>query len=171
MPINTKRNFNNSHVKTPVSLASSLTIATKLPDSMPLIPKVGALPVGNYTSTLKSFSDVVQNGQLVAVDFVHDLLSEDGKHYLVRFRSHIGKELDGLLTTFAGYGLTGSLNAVINLEEDVILSQKPSSTYLQISDRSLRKSAPVVSASKAQALLAEEDDDPEFEDFLEEEEE
>ena len=165
MPINTKRNFNNSLVKTPVSLASSLTIATKLPDSMPLIPKVGALPVGNYTSTLKSFSDVVQNGQLVAVDFVHDLLSEDGKHYLVRFRSYIGKELDGLLTTFAGYGLTGSLNAVINLEEDVILSQKPSSSYLQISDRSLKKkSLPAVTGSKAQALLSEDDDD--VEDYL-----
>ncbi len=170
MPINTKRSFNNSPVKTPVSLSSALTIAPKLPDSMPIIPKVGALPIGKYTSTLKSFSDVVQNGQLVAVDFVHDLLSEDGKHHLVRFRSYIGKELDGLLTTFAGYGLTGSLSAVINLEEDIILSQKPSSSYLQISDRSFKKkSSPAVTGSKTQTLLSEDDDDSE--DYLAEDEE
>ncbi len=170
MAINTRRHSSNSLVKTPVSLASSLTITAKLPDSMPIIPKIGTLPTGKYTSTLKSFSDVVQNGQLVAVDFTHDLLSEDGKHYLVRFRSYIGKELDNLLTTFAGYGLTGSLNTVIGLEEDVILSQKPSSSYIQISDRSLKKkSSPAVSGSKAQDLLSE-DDDCEFDDFYEGEE-
>ncbi len=158
----------NSHVKPPVSLASSLTITAKLPDSIPLIPKIGALPIGQYSSKVKSFSDVVQNGQLVAVDFEHDLVAEDGTNYCVRFRSYVGRELDALLTIFAAYGLTGSLSAVIGLEENVILSQKPSSSYLQISDRSLKKkSLPAVPGSKAKALLVEEDDD-EYDDFYEE---
>ena len=130
-----------SKIYTPLtSLAAANISATSTPlhTTQPVTPLLGTIPLGSYNSRIDSVSDVVYNGEAVAVDFVHELTASNGSTIWARFR-YYPRELDALVHFLATYGLSGTLNvATIGLEELVTIAPKPNSGYLHIAARQLR---------------------------------
>ena len=174
--------------------------AVSEPQPSAMLPRIGALPAGAYHSEILSIVDAVQSDAPVGVDFVHQLTDAGGASYTVKFRVYAPHELQNLLAVFAGYGLSGSLDQVcLGLQEEVEIAPKAGSSYLHIVRRHLslltnpqpltsdtteasspttkpRKRGicvgkhPASSRPSPQALLGENDDD-EFDDFLDEDDE
>ena len=126
------------------SLAAANISATSTPQhtTQPVTPLIGTILPGSYNSRIDSVSDVVYNGEAVAVDFVHELTSSNGDTIWARFR-YYPRELDALVRFLATYGLTGPLDvATIGLSELVTIAPKPNSGYLHITARQLKTPVP-----------------------------
>lgn len=146
------------------------------PPTRPIIPRKGNLPVGTYDSDIKKIEAVYDaNGDIMAVDFFHELTCPDGSKIVVRFRYYI-QELPALLDIFASYGLQGSIENAVGTKETIEVSEGENSSYMRISDRKLKlKTGGLLSSkrspsrklhSQAQNLLDdEEDDDNDDDDF------
>ena len=168
MPITTKttKNYLSKITITP-------TIAT------PILPKKANIAAGTYESKIISVSAVSNEDELVAVDFLHELQHDSMKPTLVRFRYYVPRELNKLLEKFASYGMSGSLDSVVGLEENVTLTESSKSEYLRITERQLialpqQKLSGILSskrtASHKPATTLLDEDDEEDDDFLDDEE-
>lgn len=151
-----------------------------LPAPKPIIPRKGNLDAGNYDSDIKKIEAVYDaNGNIVAIDFFHELMRPDSSKILVRFRYYYPSEIPQILDIFASYGIQGSLENATGTKERIEVAEAENSSYMKISDRKLKpKTGGLLAArhkatskppSKATNLLddEEEDRDSEFDDFLE----
>ena len=193
-----------SHFVTPVPIIpaatsfSSTVIPTAVSEPQPsaMLPRIGALPAGAYHSEILSIVDAVQNDAPVGVDFVHQLTDASGASYTVKFRVYAPHDLQNLVSIFASYGLSGTLDQVcLGLQEEVEIAPRAGGAYMHIVKRCLALSTnpqpptsdtteasslttksrkrgicagnrPASSRPSSQALLWEDEDD-EFDDFLE----
>jgi len=160
-----------------------------------ILPKVGQLPPGIFSSEVISVSDAVYNDNIVGIDCVHHLIDGDGNEYYVNFRLFSPKDVDELVDVLRGYGLSGTLRSILpGIKEEVNIEPRSGSkTYLKIGNRKLAvntSSSVLISAKKStsltkrgllgkktggltrppvsQSLLIDDDDDAEFDDILEE---
>lgn len=184
--------INSSAVTSAGSLLSTpVTVAlTNINTSVVILPLVGQLPAGQYSSKIQSVSETIYMGKPV-IDCVHELTSNTGKVYYVKFRYFSPFDTNNLIDTMASYKLSGNLGDVlIGLAETVDVAPRyGSERYMEIVGRSLLvTSASSTSAStgitkqhhhignpsrKAADIQVKKLslDDPEFDDFLEDDDE
>lgn len=113
-------------------------VASPVSSGAVILPRIGVLPAGIYTSEILSIAEAVQNGVAVGVDFVHHLTDAAGKQYDVKFRVYAPWELDRLVEIFASYDLNGLLDQVsVGLQEEVEIAPKANSAYMGIVGRRL----------------------------------
>ena len=155
--------------------------STPTPSTSPIIPLRGNLAAGNYDSEIVDLTEVIENGALVAADFIHKLNGNGEKNTLVRFRLFYPRDIDKLIQIFSEYGFRGNLDGVVGMQETVILTSNAKSEYLRITERRLQalpqqKPTGGILSSKCSTLKKTAptpnllDDDDEFDDFLDEEE-
>ena len=154
-----------------------------------ILPYFDLLPTGQYISKILSVSEGVY-GNKPYIDCVHELADGGGKVYRVKFRYFAPAETNALLDKLAEYKLVGSMAEALDaLEENVTISPRPGSAkYVFISQRALatptasppakktsslgklsKKAKSSLGSQSRQSLL--DDDDPEFDDFLEDDDE
>ncbi len=180
--------------------ATLISSSVSAPYSSAILPRIGALSAGVYHSEILSIADAVQNDAPVGVDFVHRLTDAGGASYMVKFRVYAPHDLQNLVSIFASYGLSGTLDQVcLGLQEEVEIAPKAGSVYMHIKKRRLAPSTnpqpptsnttevsspsrkppkrgirvgnrPASSRPSPQVLL-EEDGRDDFDDFLDEEDE
>ena len=150
------------------------------PTQSPIIPLKGKLAEGCYDSEIVSLAEVIEDGALSAVDFVHKLAGNGEKNTLVRFRLFYPRDTEKLIQIFSKYGFNGNFDDVVGMKETVTLTTSSKSQYLRITDRQLQAlpaSKPTggrsstkssISTKKPTPNLLDEDDD-EFDDFLDDE--
>ena len=175
MPIRTRPSFVKDKPK--FSFISNIKIEEIPTNSDPVIPKKGNIKPGRYESEIVSISEVIENGELVAVDFVHKLSVNDEEGTRVKFRLYFPREIDLLAKMFSQYGFRGSLVDVIGMQENITLNENSKSSYLRITDRQLislpqQKPAGALTSNRSTDkkvsatpnLLEDEDDDYLYED-------
>lgn len=173
--LSTQKNKRPLGAKTPAPTFPTLTISAPVPQNKPLLPRIGAFPAGRYRSTILSVDyTLTDTNDIAYVDIVHKLIAGTGTEYNVNFRFYHPHDTSKLLTVFADYGLTGALEGIVGLTEDVNIAPKTNSGYLAITHRSMIDPPTAVSAAHtttAKTLLDEEDDE-DFDDIdlLEEDE-
>ena len=162
-----------------------------------VFPTLQNLEAGNYSSEIVDVREVLdENGDLAALDFYHKLVDSNGNVTYVRFR-YYDKELPGLAQELMKYPQVETWKDAIGIKEKVVVSKKASGNYLRISERcaseeadnSSMPSSPKSSDTKRSGgllssrhrypsqkptttqriALMEEDDDSEFDDFLDDE--
>lgn len=165
-----------------------------------IFPTIKNLAAGNYYSEILDVQEVLQSdGSLEAMDFYHRLTDSNGNVIYSRFR-YYEKELPGLATSLQQYPQVQTWQDTVGLKEDITVAPKPKSNYMRIAVRtaslaSASATSPTVSPASAppakrgglssrlsskhsnkpvqtprQALISEDDDD-EFDDFLDESDE
>ena len=146
----------------------------------PIIPKKGNIASGTYDSEIVDLAEVLENGVLTAVDFIHKLNGNGEENTLVRFRLFYPRDIDRLVQIFGQYGFRDSLDHVIGMKETVTLTTNSKSEYLRITARQLQAlPAPkptggllspkrAVSSKKSAPAFLDEDED-EDDDFLDDE--
>lgn len=165
-----------------------------------ILPIAQNLMAGYYLSKIMDVQEVIDtNGQLLALDFYHMLTDSSGNIVNVRFR-YYEKELPSLASSLKQYSQLQTWKDTIGLQEQITISAKASGNYLKISTRSAltvtTTSANPINATAQQAhtpkkvglggrlnrrpssvqsenikKFFEDDEDEDFEDFLDEEEE
>ena len=161
--------------KQSVPLSASLVLGAAVGSATPLLPRIGAFPVGSYSSEITAVIDIFdENNIQTAVDFVHRLEASDGAVYTVCFRRFVGRDLEEFIHDIGTYGLTGTLDTIVGLKEQVTVTPKPNSSYLRISARSLVSQAtvatpapkpPTVSQAPVATGTEEADTDEDFDNF------
>ena len=165
-----------------------------------IFPTVNNLASGNYTSEILDVKDIVEpSGNLSAIDFYHRLTDSSGDVIYVRFRYYY-KELPGLAASLQQYPQVQTWQDAVGLKEDITVAPKSIGNYMRIAARtaclvSASAASPAVTPASAppakhggfssrlsskhsnkpvqtprQALISE-DDDAEFDDFLDESDE
>lgn len=137
------------------------------------LPMGNVLAPGSYESKIDQVEPVCNDdGTLNALSFCHTLKDGDGNVYHVRFRNFVkgkGVTVMDLAKIFKGYGIKKFENSV-GIEEDVVVSPKENSEYLVISSRKMKRKGTggLLSSKRKPITVAPPDDDPEYDDFLEE---
>ena len=180
----------SSILSTQVSLSCTQNDITDV-----IIPYSDLLPIGQYSSKILSVSEGVCCNKPY-IDCVHELVDENGKIYIARLRYFAPKETNALRDKLVEYRMVGTMAEVLNgLEEIVTIAPKSGSEkYVFISQRALATStilspssakkhsslgkrsyfgnkAHSTSKSPTREVLLEDDEDEEFDDFLEEDDE
>ena len=139
-----------SFLNTPISTSSAQPSAQAV-----VLPYVGNLAGGQYTSEIVAVYDAVQNGAIVGIDCTHKLTDSSGKTLLVKFRYFAPSEVNALIAVLAGYGLTGNIGTVLTgLQETVNVVPRPGSNrYMSISQRTLMCNTATVTVSTQGASL------------------
>ena len=145
------------------------------PTQSPIIPLKGKLAEGCYDSEIVSLAEVIEDGALSAVDFVHKLDGNGEKNTLVRFRLFYPRDTEKLIQIFSKYGFNGNFDDVVGMKETVTLTTSSKSQYHRITDRQLqalpapKPTGGLLSTKRstspkkpAPAFLDEDDDDDDF---------
>ena len=159
-----------------------------------ILPYANLLSVGHYSSQIISVADAMKDGTVMGIDCIHKLTNLEGKTFMVKFRYFVPRDTDNLINTLKAYGMTGSVgDALTGLQENIEIAQRPGSDrYVYIAKRSLVPNPSAAQESHAQKKVGlsgrlnrrpssvqsenikkffEDDEDEDFEDFLDEEEE
>ena len=104
-----------------------------------VLPYVGSVAGGQYTSEIVAVDDAVQNGAIVGIDCTHKLTDSRGNTLLVKFRYFAPSDIEVLAKALAEYGLTGNLgSALMGLKETVDIAPRPGSNrYMSVAHRVL----------------------------------
>lgn len=113
-----------------------------------VLPYVGNLAGGQYTSEIVAVVDAVQNGAVVGIDCTHKLTDSSGNTLLVKFRYFAPSDIEALAKVLAEYGLKGGIGAALmGLQETVDIAPRPGSNrYLCIAHRVLLSNTASVTA-------------------------
>ena len=170
------------------SLIQAAITATASPN--PILPYSNLLPIGRYSSEIISVADAMKYDTVIGIDCVHKLTNLEGKTFLVKFRFFAPHDTENLIKTLQAYGLTGSVGDVLTgLKEEVEITQRPGSNlYVYIAQRSLVADYPATKESHTPKKVGlsgrlsrrpssvqsenikkffDDEEDEDFEDFLE----
>ena len=113
-----------------------------------VLPYVGNLASGQYTSEIVAVDDAVQNSSIVGIDCTHKLTDSSGNTLLVKFRYFAPFDIETLAKVLAEYCLTGGIGAALmGLQETVDIAPRPGSNrYMSIAHRVLLSNTTTVSA-------------------------
>ena len=148
-----ENNFSNVQNTTITSFLQTIIPSSMSSTSLQaaILPYVGNLAIGQYSSKIIAVDDAIQNGVLVGIDCIHELTDSNGNSVAVKFRFFAPTEVESLKNILSSYGMTGKLSsALIGLQETVNINYRPKSTrYLYISNRALSTSSasPTAAAS------------------------
>lgn len=177
-------------------LSTTISSSTMQNASNIILPYATLLPEGSYMSKILSVGEGIYNDKAF-MDCVHELIDSGGNVRQVKFRYFAPVDTDALFKKLADYKLVGTVaDVLVGLEENITIAPRPGSIkYVCISDRALvvssasssspakkhsslgklghfsNKTKSASKLSSREALLDEDDDDSEFDDFLEEDDE
>ena len=177
-------------------LTTTISSSTMQNASSIILPYADKLATGSYTSKILAVDEGIYQ-EKPYLDCIHELTDPNGEVKRVKFRFFAPVDTDALFKKLADYKLVGTVaDVLVGLEENITIAPRPGSIkYVCISDRALvvssasssspakkhsslgklghfsNKTKSASKLSSREALLDEDDDDSEFDDFLEEDDE